>query len=133
MAAVSTFGCSPALVLNASSPSSAAAAAAATSGSAVGGGRSVSDIMVHPIVLLSVLDHHTRRQEGAGRVIGTLLGRRDGNRVRFIVFMFCHLVLEGGGGMFALQKIIHVDSAQYQYLYQKIIGLIFMCVPSKIQ
>lgn len=35
--------------------------------------------------------------------------------------------------MFALQKIIHVDSAQYQYLYQKIIGLIFMCVPSKIQ
>jgi len=33
------------------------------------------------MVLLSVLDHHTRRQEGAGRVIGTLLGRRDGDKV----------------------------------------------------
>lgn len=30
---------------------------------------------------MSVLDHHTRRQEGAGRVIGTLLGRRDGDKV----------------------------------------------------
>jgi len=27
------------------------------------------------------LDHHNRRQEGAGRVIGTLLGKRDGDRV----------------------------------------------------
>lgn len=110
MAAVSTFGCSPALVLNASSPSSAAAAAAAaTSGSAVGGGRSVSDVMVHPIVLLSVLDHHTRRQEGAGRVIGTLLGKRDGNRVRFISYYVLPSCFRGSGGMFALQKIIHVD------------------------
>jgi len=41
----------------------------------------VSNVVVHPIVLLSVLDHHTRRQEGAGRVIGTLLGRRDGETV----------------------------------------------------
>merc|ERR1719445_1697133 len=38
-------------------------------------------IEVHPMVILSVLDHHTRRNEGAGRVIGTLLGRRDGDRV----------------------------------------------------
>jgi translation initiation factor 3 subunit F len=38
-------------------------------------------VNVHPLVLLSVLDHHTRRQEGAGRVIGTLLGKRDGDKV----------------------------------------------------
>jgi translation initiation factor 3 subunit F len=36
-------------------------------------------VIVHPLVLLHVLDHHTRRQEESGRVIGTLLGRRDGN------------------------------------------------------
>jgi translation initiation factor 3 subunit F len=35
-------------------------------------------VIVHPLVLLHVLDHHTRRQEESGRVIGTLLGRRDG-------------------------------------------------------
>ena len=46
----------------------------------------VTNVVVHPIVLLSVLDHHTRRQEGAGRVIGTLLGKRDGDKVRFIEF-----------------------------------------------
>lgn len=33
-------------------------------------------VEIHPLVLLSVLDHHTRRPEGAGRVIGTLLGRK---------------------------------------------------------
>jgi len=44
-------------------------------------GDPVSSVTVHPLVLLSVLDHHTRRQEGAGRVIGTLLGRRDGDKV----------------------------------------------------
>lgn len=43
---------------------------------------SVSHVVVHPLVVLSVLDHHTRRQEADGRVIGTLLGRRDGNKVR---------------------------------------------------
>jgi len=41
----------------------------------------VSQIIVHPMVLLHVLDHHTRRQEVSGRVIGTLLGRRDGKSV----------------------------------------------------
>jgi hypothetical protein len=41
----------------------------------------VSSVVVHPLVLLSVLDHHTRRQEGQLRVIGTLLGRRDGEKV----------------------------------------------------
>mmetsp|Transcript_15975 Transcript_15975/g.24891 ORF Transcript_15975/g.24891 Transcript_15975/m.24891 type:complete len:327 (+) Transcript_15975:78-1058(+) len=38
-------------------------------------------VSVHPLVLLSVLDHHTRRQEPNGRVIGTLLGKREGNNV----------------------------------------------------
>jgi translation initiation factor 3 subunit F len=38
-------------------------------------------VIVHPLVLLHVLDHHTRRQEESGRVIGTLLGRRDGSTV----------------------------------------------------
>lgn len=36
-------------------------------------------VVVHPVALLHVLDHHSRRQED--RVIGTLLGRRDGNTV----------------------------------------------------
>lgn len=38
-------------------------------------------VTVHPLVLMSVLDHHTRRQEANGRVIGTLLGRRNGSNV----------------------------------------------------
>lgn len=38
-------------------------------------------VIVHPLVLFQVLDHHTRRQEASSRVIGTLLGRRDGNVV----------------------------------------------------
>lgn len=55
---------------------------------------SVSHVIVHPLVLLHVLDHHTRRQEVSGRVIGTLLGRRDGKTVRSvlsidIIFCFC--------------------------------------------
>jgi translation initiation factor 3 subunit F len=42
---------------------------------------SVTKVIVHPVVLLHVLDHHTRRQEESGRVIGTLLGRQNGNVV----------------------------------------------------
>jgi hypothetical protein len=49
---------------------------------------SVTQVIVHPLVLLHVLDHHTRRQEGSGRVIGTLLGRRDGKKVRFVVVLW---------------------------------------------
>mmetsp|Transcript_13393 Transcript_13393/g.38562 ORF Transcript_13393/g.38562 Transcript_13393/m.38562 type:complete len:335 (+) Transcript_13393:138-1142(+) len=41
----------------------------------------VTEVIVHPMVLLHVLDHHTRRQQSSGRVIGTLLGRRDGRKV----------------------------------------------------
>eukprot|EP00549_Striatella_unipunctata_P023418 CAMPEP_0118697102 /NCGR_PEP_ID=MMETSP0800-20121206/14276_1 /TAXON_ID=210618 ORGANISM="Striatella unipunctata, Strain CCMP2910" /NCGR_SAMPLE_ID=MMETSP0800 /ASSEMBLY_ACC=CAM_ASM_000638 /LENGTH=319 /DNA_ID=CAMNT_0006596409 /DNA_START=18 /DNA_END=977 /DNA_ORIENTATION=+ len=44
----------------------------------------VTHVQVHPLVLLSILDHHTRRQEGVSRVIGTLLGRRDGNKMEII-------------------------------------------------
>lgn len=55
----------------------------------------VTKVIVHPLVLLHVLDHHTRRQEASGRVIGTLLGRRDGKTVRFasnhilLIFLQC--------------------------------------------
>lgn len=79
-----THGCSPALLLSST--------AATGAGPVVAGGVAVpaitsivdngaSNVIVHPIVLLSVLDHHTRRQEGGGRVIGTLLGKREGDRV----------------------------------------------------
>lgn len=37
-----------------------------------------SHVIVHPLVLFHILDHHTRRQEASSRVIGTLLGRKDG-------------------------------------------------------
>jgi hypothetical protein len=46
----------------------------------------VTNVILHPLALLHVLDHHTRRQEVSGRVIGTLLGRRDGRTVRDIIF-----------------------------------------------
>jgi hypothetical protein len=49
--------------------------------------QAVNSVVVHPLVLLSVLDHHTRRQESSGRVIGTLLGRRDGDKVRLILIL----------------------------------------------
>lgn len=74
--APTTYGCSPSLLLT-KPVRSAAAAAASASPEAL----PVSKVNVHPLVLLSVLDHHTRRQEGAGRVIGTLLGKRDGDTV----------------------------------------------------
>jgi len=44
-------------------------------------GGNTTQVIVHPLVLLHVLDHHTRRQEASGRVIGTLLGRRDGKKI----------------------------------------------------
>ena len=53
-----------------------------TSAGGAGSVGSVTQVIVHPLVLLHVLDHHTRRQEVSGRVIGTLLGRRDGKTVR---------------------------------------------------
>lgn len=41
----------------------------------------IDQVLVHPIVLLQILDHHTRRPHENGRVIGTLLGQRYGNTV----------------------------------------------------
>lgn len=36
-------------------------------------------VKIHPVVLFSIIDHYTRRNEGQDRVIGTLLGTvRDG-------------------------------------------------------
>ena len=37
----------------------------------------VSDVIVEPSVVVNVLDHYLRRQEGSTRVIGTLLGSID--------------------------------------------------------
>ncbi len=89
-----TYGCSPALLLNPTTAGSTARSSAAVLAvGAVGGAGDaaagaellpVSNVNVHPLVLLSVLDHHSRRQEGAGRVIGTLLGKRVGGEVRYI-------------------------------------------------
>jgi hypothetical protein len=31
-------------------------------------------VTIHPVVLLSILDHHSRRNKDQHRVIGTLLG-----------------------------------------------------------
>jgi len=76
VSAPTTYGCSPSLLLTKPARSVAAVAASASSEALP-----VSQVNVHPLVLLSVLDHHTRRQEGAGRVIGTLLGKRDGDTV----------------------------------------------------
>jgi translation initiation factor 3 subunit F len=93
-----TYGCSPALLLNSATSSSTTARSSVAAALAVGTGGAgasdaagaellpVSNVNVHPLVLLSVLDHHSRRQEGAGRVIGTLLGKRDGGEVRFALF-----------------------------------------------
>lgn len=36
----------------------------------------INHVIVHPVVLFHILDHHNRRTEYDGRVIGTLLGRR---------------------------------------------------------
>lgn len=77
MVAPTTYGSSPALILTKPARSLAAVAASAGSSESV----PASQVNVHPLVLLSVLDHHTRRQEGAGRVIGTLLGKRNGDTV----------------------------------------------------
>lgn len=47
------------------------------------GAGSCINVSVNPTVLLSVIDHYTRRQEDQDRVIGTLLGVRgeDGNHI----------------------------------------------------
>lgn len=74
----------PALLLSKDGFLHSPSLSAAGDSSAVGLSESsstVTTVVVHPMVLLSVLDHHTRRQEGQPRVIGTLLGKRDGSQV----------------------------------------------------
>ena len=53
--------------------------------------KAVTTVVLHPMVLLSILDHHTRRQDGELRVIGTLLGKRDGDKVRSFFVLFSNL------------------------------------------
>ena len=36
---------------------------------------------VHPVVLFSIVDHYSRREDGQERVIGTLLGTVNGNKI----------------------------------------------------
>ena len=47
----------------------------------LGGDSRLDSVQVHPVVLLSVLDHFSRRNETQKRVIGTLLGCIKGNVV----------------------------------------------------
>lgn len=67
---------SPALILQNNKSGSTAAAA-----QLVDNTESVQKVVVHPLVLLSILDHQSRRHFRDGRVIGTLLGKRDGDKV----------------------------------------------------
>lgn len=79
---------SPALLLDDASTIAArnAAASATTAIGNDGVGENsapATRVVIHPLVLFHVLDHHTRRQESNSRVIGTLLGRRvdDGTAI----------------------------------------------------
>lgn len=47
----------------------------------LGGDEAVS-YKVAPVVILSILDHYKRRQDGMDRVVGTLLGVKHGNQVQ---------------------------------------------------
>lgn len=77
-----THGSCPALLVSENDGVVAATIANATKKRHNANSNTVTSLVeVRPLVLLSVLDHHTRRPEGAGRVIGTLLGTRTGNRV----------------------------------------------------
>lgn len=40
-----------------------------------------SDVEVKPVALFSILDHHLRRPKGQEKIIGTLMGSTDGDRV----------------------------------------------------
>lgn len=45
-------------------------------------------VKIHPVVLASICDSYERRNEGASRVIGTLLGRQKVNRI-FLCLGLC--------------------------------------------
>merc|ERR1712188_231670 len=40
-----------------------------------------TEVHIHPVVIISILDHYVRRSEEQNRVIGTLLGVREANGV----------------------------------------------------
>jgi len=67
-------------------PNSTGADAAAAGGEETGG--AVTHVLVHPLVVFHILDHHTRRQEAGSRVIGTLLGRRTDSTTAEITNVF---------------------------------------------
>lgn len=73
-------GADAALILN--DPATQLSGAEATANS-LAGTASANDVIikVHPMVLFCVLDHYLRRPEGQVRVIGSLLGRVNGNVV----------------------------------------------------
>eukprot|EP00948_MAST-09A_sp_MAST-9A-sp1_P004029 g4029.t1 len=73
--------------------------------------------------MFSILDHYMRRNEGQDRVIGTLLGYKDGNKVYVSdCYAVPHYVQEDGGNtligseysreMFHLQQIASVDKRE---------------------
>jgi len=74
----STFGSQPALLVQQTQtvPQNHSTSITTSSEGKPGAASISTEALVHPLVLLSILDHHTRRQEGSGRVIGTLLGKR---------------------------------------------------------
>lgn len=76
----STFGSQPALLVQQTQtipqPHNSTVTVSAEGKKGLSTSSTTTEVQVHPLVLLSILDHHTRRQEGSGRVIGTLLGKR---------------------------------------------------------
>jgi translation initiation factor 3 subunit F len=56
---------------------------------AVGSSSGINHVIIHASVLFHILDHHTRRNDVSGRVIGTLLGRRlDGTTIAEVTNAF---------------------------------------------
>jgi translation initiation factor 3 subunit F len=94
----------------------------------------VTAVMVHPLVILHLLDHHTRRPEAEGRVIGTLLGRRrDGSSTVLEVtnaFAVPHAEL---GEEVAIGKAYNKDMLHlYSRAYKKetVVGWYASAIPS---
>jgi len=69
----------------------------------------IKSVNVHPVVLFSILDHHSRRKEDQDRVIGTLLGYSE-NGVVFIRNCFPVPHTEG--------EQVGVDQAYHQSMFE---------------
>jgi translation initiation factor 3 subunit F len=76
----------------------------------------VRSVTVSPVVLLSVLDHHMRREAGSRRVIGTLLGRftSDGGVAVTASFPLPHAEDDGGGD----DDTVAVDTDYHKNMYE---------------